>query len=398
MDKTLTVMTVAQVFAQCATPVVVLLGGIVGTQLAADPGLATLPIAFMIVGVAISTIPAALLMGRFGRKRCFLASALSASGACLLAAYAISVEGFWLFCCATFLIGSNNAFIQQYRFAVAETVPPERLGRSLSILMLAGVVAAWLGPWVAERLHAWSDWAEFSGSFVGISLLLALSVVVLAFYENQPLEIKTIDAPQRPLPMILLQPVFLLAASAGAVAYAVMSLIMTATPVSMHQIDHFNLSDTTWVIQSHVMAMFLPSLFSGVLIDRIGPIRVILLGLVLMFVCLGIASIDRQLLHYWTALVLLGVGWNFLFLGGTTLLTQTYVPAERFKVQAVNDFLVFSLQAMAALGSGYVLLSYGWQALIYVSLPLLVLMLVMLWRTQRRSNRSDPVQSAVGLK
>ena len=113
--------------------------------------------------------------------------------------------------------------------------------------------------------------------------------MVLAFYENQPLEIKTIDAPQRPLPMILLQPVFLLAASAGAVAYAVMSLIMTATPVSMHQIDHFNLSDTTWVIQSHVMAMFLPSLFSGVLIDRIGPIRVILLGLVLMFVCLGIA-------------------------------------------------------------------------------------------------------------
>ena len=385
MYKTLSVMTLAQVFAQCGAPIVVLLGGIVGAHLATDPGLATLPIAFMIVGVAVSAIPAALLMSRFGRKRCFLASAVSATGAGLLAAYAISIEAFWLFCAATFLIGSNNAFIQQYRFAVAETVPADKLGRSLSILMLAGVVAAWLGPWVAEWLHNWSEWGEFSGSFMGMSLLMSISVLVLAFYENVPLEIKVIDAPQRPLPTILAQPTFLLAASAGAVAYAMMSLIMTATPVSMHQIDHFNLSDTTWVIQSHVMAMFLPSLFSGLLIDRVGPTRVILLGLVLMVACLCVAYVDRHLLHYWISLVLLGIGWNFLFLGGTTLLTSTYQPAERFKVQALNDFLIFSLQAMAALGSGYILLSYGWHALLYVCMPLLLAMLVILWHTRGQS-------------
>jgi predicted MFS family arabinose efflux permease len=321
-------------------------------------------------------------MSRFGRKRGFMGSALSATLAGILAAYAISIEHFWLFCLATFLVGSNNAFVQQYRFAVAESVPAEKVAQAISVVMIAGVFAAWLGPEVAQRLHDWSAWGEFSGSFMGLSMLMAVALFWLSFYRDHVPTSIADDAPQRPLPEIISQPMFVLAVSAAAVAYGVMSLVMTATPVSMHSIDHFNLEDTTWVIQSHVMAMYLPALFSGMLVSRFGPARIILVGLVLMLGCLVVAFIDRQLMHYWSSLVLLGVGWNFLFLGGTTLLTRTYTTSERFKVQALNDALIFSIQAFGALGSGYVLLTFGWHTLLMVCLPMLVVLLLIVWLTQ----------------
>jgi predicted MFS family arabinose efflux permease len=374
----------AKEIAQCAPPMVILLGGIVGARLSSDPSLATLPIAVMICGTALSAIPAAMLMSRFGRKRGFMGSALSATLAGILAAYAISIEHFWLFCLATFLVGSNNAFVQQYRFAVAESVPAEKVAQAISVVMIAGVFAAWLGPEVAQRLHDWSAWGEFSGSFMGLSMLMAVALFWLSFYRDHAPTSIAADAPQRPLPEIISQPMFVLAVGAAAVAYGVMSLVMTATPVSMHSIDHFNLEDTTWVIQSHVMAMYLPALFSGMLVSRFGPARIILVGLVLMLGCLVVAFIDRQLMHYWSSLVLLGVGWNFLFLGGTTLLTHTYATSERFKVQALNDALIFSIQAFGALGSGYVLLTFGWHTLLLVCLPMLVVLLLIVWLTHAK--------------
>ncbi|MCB1644885.1 MAG: MFS transporter [Pseudomonadales bacterium] len=382
--RTLGILTIAQAFAQCAPPVVVLLGGIVGTRLAPDPSLATMPIAFMIVGTALSTVPAALLMQRLGRKTGFMLSACSATLAGVLAAFAISIAEFWLFCLATMMIGSNNAFVQQYRFAVAESVPDTRVGQSLSILMLAGVAAAWMGPEVAERLHDVGPWGEFSGSFLGISALMVIALIMLGLYENSDLPVPQATEAHRSMFEIASQPLFLLAAGSGVAAYAIMSLIMTATPVSMHTVDHFNLEDTTWVIQSHVMAMYLPSLFSGFLIQRFGGHQIVVLGLALMFACLLVGYIDRHLIHYWGSLVLLGVGWNFLFLGGTTLLTRTYRPEERFRVQAMNDFMVFSLQACAALGSGYILLGFGWNWLLGLSVPLLLILIVLFiaaWRT-----------------
>ncbi|MCA9905953.1 MAG: MFS transporter, partial [Anaerolineae bacterium] len=154
--------------------------------------------------------------------------------------------------------------------------------------------------------------------------------------------------------------------------WSVMSLIMTATPVSMHEIDRFDMNDTAWVIQSHIIAMYLPSVMSGFLVARFGSLNIIRAGLVLLFACLAVAWVDRHLMHYWWALVLLGVGWNFLFLGGTTLLTSSYRQSERFKVQAVNDFVVFSMQGLAALSSGMILLDFGWHYLLLVSLPLLL--------------------------
>ncbi len=380
MYRTLAVLFCAQAFSQSAAPIVVLLAGIVGVSMAPSPEYATLPVALMIVGTAATTVPAAMMMSRFGRKAGFVFGAGYAAGAGLLGAWAIFHDAFVPFCIATFFIGSHNAFVQQYRFAVAESVPAERTGKALSILMLAGVVAAMLGPEVATRLQSLGGWPQFTGSFIGLAMLMFGAMACLAFYEGStPMEEAADVAPPRPLGDFLKSPVFLLAVGAAVVGYAVMSFMMTATPVSMHTMDHFSLEDTTRVIQSHIVAMFLPSLAGAFLIDRYGPRKLISAGLVLLFVCLGIAAIDRTLLHYWFALVLLGVSWNFLFVGGTTLLTTCYQDNERYKVQAFNDFLVFSLQATAALGSGIVLANFGWDWIILLSLPWLVLLLPLMW-------------------
>jgi MFS family permease len=345
----------------------------------------------MIVGTATTTIPAALFMGKFGRKAGFMFAATYCFMAGLIGAYAINQESFVLFCMATFLVGSHNAFIQQYRFAVAESVPANKLGRSLSILMLAGVAAALMGPEAAQRLRAVSSMGEFAGSFLGLSSFMLVTLVMLSFYKNGSTTEVAVDEKSRDLRVIVQQPMFILAICSAVVAWSVMSLLMTATPVSMHTVDHFNLEDTAWVIQSHIVAMFLPSLFSGFLIDRFGAIKIIIAGLTLMFTCLFIAYMDRQLMHYWWALVLLGVGWNFLFLGGTTLLTQTYRPAERFRVQALNDFVVFSLQATAALGSGLILVQFGWDWLIGLSLPWLLILIAVLFYARNRIGVKDEV-------
>ncbi|MFP6808466.1 MAG: MFS transporter [Pseudomonadales bacterium] len=387
--RTLRILTIAAAFTQTGAPIVVLLGGIVGAAIAPSPGLATLPIAFMIIGTATTTIPAALFMGKFGRKAGFMFGASYACLAGFIGAYAIGVENFSLFCLSTYLVGSHNAFVQQYRFAVAESVPGDKVGKSLSILMLAGVAAALMGPEAAQRFREVSEMAEFAGSFLGLSGFMVIALVLLSFYRNMETNEDDSDEQQRALITIVRNPMFILAICSAVAAWCVMSLLMTATPVSMHTIDHFNLEDTAWVIQSHIIAMFLPSLFSGFLVDRFGPIKIIIAGLALLAACLLVAYLDRALMHYWWALVLLGVGWNFLFLGGTTLLTLTYRNSERFKVQALNDFIIFSMQATAALSSGYILMRFGWSWLVGLSLPWLVMLAVVLFISRNRISHEN---------
>lgn len=378
MPRTLLVLTAAACVAQTGAPMVVLLAGIVGAEIAPTRDLATLPVALMILGTAATTIPASFTMRRFGRKAGFMLAAGYAAGAGLLAAYAIVNLHFWLFCAATFLIGSHNAFVQQYRFAVAEAVPGHQMGRSLSVLMLAGVVAAYLGPRVAMEMQALIPEALYAGSFLGLSVLMGAALLVLSAYQGDSGAHRVDSSQGRSLSEIARQLDFKLAIAASVGAWSVMSLLMTATPVSMHTLDGFNMADTAWVIQSHIMAMFLPSLFSGILVDRFGPIRMIQLGAVVLCLCLMVALSDQQLMHYWWSLVLLGVGWNFMYLGGTTLLTKTYEAGEQFKVQACNDFIVFGMQAIAALSSGYLLLNLGWDWLIYLSLPMLMVPIVLM--------------------
>lgn len=380
----------AQSFGQTATPILVLLGGIVGARIAPDPSWATLPLAIMIIGVACATIPASLLMSRIGRKAGFLIGSGVAILAGLVAAWSIEVEMFLLFCLASFMIGNYAAFMQQFRFAVAESVPPDEVPKCLSFLMLAGIVAAILGPEVGNRFSRTEGLSDYVGSFLGVSVLMTVSfLILLIFFRNQEVDEASEEEPVRPLGEILAQPKLILAITSAVVGYTIMSLIMTATPVSMHEIDSHSLDDTTWVVQSHILAMYLPSLFSGFLIARFGVLRIIQSGFLIMLACVAVGWGEPMLMHYWWSMVLLGVGWNFLFLGGTTLLTQSYRSSEGFAVQAINDFLVFGLQAVGSLGAGVLLAVYGWNGVILFSAPwLLVLLSVYFFAVDHRAARA----------
>lgn len=380
-------LTLAQCFGGTAAPILVLLGGLVGAQIAPSPELATLPIAIQILGIASAAIPASLLMSRVGRKAGFLGATALAILAALLAAYAVSVESFGIFVAATYLVGIYIAFQQQFRFAAAESVSTSQVPRSLSILMLAGIVAAMLGPEVGRRFSSVDGLPLYAGSFIGLAVLLSVSfTILLLFYRGTVVEHSESDAIERPLGEILRQPKLILAVAAAAIAYSVMALVMTATPLSMHGLGDFSLDDTTTVIQSHILAMFLPSLFSGSLIARFGPVRIIMCGFLLMLVSILTGWGDPQFMHYWSSLVFLGLGWNFLFLGGTTLLTQCYRPSERFKVQALNDFLVFGMQGIGSLSAGVLLSAIGWNGVMLFALPAILLLIPALLLTRDALN------------
>ena len=356
-------------------PVIVLLGGIIGVDLAPSPVWSTLPMAMMILGTAVFTIPAALLMHVIGRRYGFMAGSVVAAGASALGVYAINAQSFLLFCSATFLIGSNMAFVQQYRFGAAESVPPEKVSRAVSLVLLGGIAAALIGPQIANQAKGLLTYGLYSGSFAVLSVLYLLNASVFLFFREPEPVSHADEGEHRRLRTVVRQPLYLTAVLAGMVSYGVMAFIMTATPISMHVIDKFSLDQTTWVIQSHILAMFVPSLFTGSLIARFGLSRIMSTGALLMTGCVATALFNRDFVHYWLGLVLLGIGWNFLFVGGTTLLTRTYRPGERFRAQAVNDFSVFGFQAAASLSAGTVIFAFGWEVMNAASLPVLIFVL-----------------------
>jgi len=382
--RTLFVLTLAQCFGQTTAPILVLLGGIVGAQIAPSIDWATLPIAIQIAGIASATIPASYLMSKVGRKTGFLVGTALAIFAALFAAWGVYKQSFAIFCIASFLIGNYIAFLQQFRFAVADSVPNQKIPICLSFLMLAGIVAAILGPEVGQRFSVIEGLPDYVGSFLGMAAMLTISfLILLTFYQNFTFEEQDQTSNVRPLGQIFRQPTLIIAIASAAIGYSVMSLVMTATPLSMHEMDHHSLSDTTRVIQSHILAMYVPSFFSGFLISWLGAKRIIQAGFALMVICILIGWGQPDLINYWGALVLLGVGWNFLFLGGTTLLTQSYRSSERFKVQAVNDFLVFGLQAIGSLSAGILLASIGWSGVMVFALPMLLLFVPVIFYTSK---------------
>ena len=369
----------AQSFGLTAAPILVLLGGIVGTQLAPQTDLATLPITFQIIGLASAAIPASMLMSKVGRRIGFLIGTALGLFAALLCAYAVWHESFYVFVLGTFLIGNYIAFLQQFRFAVAETVPKDKIPRSLSILMLAGIVAALLGPEVGQRYSAVDGLPLYVGSFLGLASLLTISLLILLlFYRDTNVVTEVSEGEIRPAQVIFKQPKLILAIVSAAMAYSIMSLIMTATPLSMHEIERYSLESTTRVLQSHILAMYAPSFFSGLLISKLGVFRVIKFGLAVMTLSIFVGSGEPGYIDYWVALIFLGIGWNFLYLGGTTLLTQCYRSSERFRVQAVNDFIVFGLQGFGSLGAGVLLASVGWNGLLTAAVPGLLILLIVI--------------------
>lgn len=383
-SRNVPILSISQALGMSGPPIIVLLGGIIASDLAPSPSWATLPISIMVTGVALSTIPAALLMKRIGRRRGFMAAAIVAGLAALLAAYAIARGSFVLFCAATLLIGANGAFVQQYRFAAAESVEARHAGRAVSFVLLGGILAGFLGPEVAKRTTDWLGAGKYAGSFVSLALLYATVAVLLSFLKDVIRQESQAAREERPLREIVVQPIYLVAVLAGAVAYGVMSFIMTATPVHLHMAQGYSLAQTAWVIQSHIIAMYLPSLFTAIVLERLGVLRVMVVGVVCMLACVTLAVISGQLIHFWGALVLLGVGWNFLFVGSTVLLTRSYRPSERFKTQATNDFAIFGIQAFTSLSAGTVLFHANWEILNLINLPFLLLTLVAVLLVRRQ--------------
>lgn len=365
----------AQMLGSSGLTVTVILGGIVAADIAPRPSMATVPISLAIVATALTTIPASLLMQRIGRRAGFIVGASIGLVGGLIAAQAVVRADFLMFCAATLLLGSSMAFTQQYRFAAAESAPPERLSQAISYVLIGALGAAIVNPQLALAARWLIPGTQYAGSFVAVSVLYAATIAVLSRLHVPPAfalrPTVASNAPRVPFAT----PQFRMAVFAGACAYAVMSFVMTAAPISMHHIDHHDVEATTWVVQSHVLAMYLPSLFTGHIIARFGERKVMIWGGALLATCAGVSLFGHQLMHYWLGLVTLGLGWNLLFVAGTTLLSRSVDPASRHRAQALNDFVVFGSQACASLLAGLAVQLIGWQALNLVTLPLLAAMI-----------------------
>lgn len=380
----------SQLIGALGSIVLVTLGGILGDQFASNPAWATLPPSMMVVGTALTTVPAALLMARIGRRRGFMLSALVGITGIGLVATSLLLRQFSLLCMGTMLYGVHLAFVQQYRFAAAESVSSARAGHAISLVLLGSIGGALVGPVIIRDGRDLVGAAPYLGTMFCLMFLLFVAVLLLSRFREMDTSAGTVGtAGGRSLGEIARQPGYLLAVVCACVGYGVMVYVMTATPLSMHVHEGFTIEQTSHVIRSHVIAMYAPSLVSGFLMARFGVRRVMVVGALLLLATIGVGFAGRALLHYQAALIALGVGWNFLYVGGTTLLTRTYTADERFKAQALNDLCVFALTASASLMSGQVLGRFGWSTLMISAVPPLVLALIALLAL-----RNLPVQSA----
>ncbi|ABL98893.1 MFS transporter [Shewanella amazonensis] len=381
-------LTLAQALSMSATPIMVLLGGLVGAKIAPTAQLATAPIAVMILGLATAVVPVGLLGRKYGRRRVFLLGSLLGTLAGLTAALGVYQNDFVTFCVGALLLGAAGAVVQQYRFAAMEAVDPVKAPRAASRVLLGGLVAALLGP---ELAVIGSDLIDnsYAGAFLLLSAIALCGGLVLLGYSNESQwqgdAGPAVSETERPLGELLSQSRLWVAIGGAAIGYGMMSLIMTATPLHMHHMEHHSLADTKWVIQSHIIAMYLPSFVSGALVARFGQGAMMMAGLGAYGATIILALSGSDLLNYWTALVLLGVGWNFLFVAGTSLLPSCYRGAERFRIQTFNDFAVFGFQAMASLGAGALLTGLGWQVLLVACLPFIGVQLMLLawWKLSK---------------
>ena len=371
--KNLTLLVVCQLISATGSISMVTLGGIIGSSLAASKAWATLPLSLMVVSIAATAIPATALMHRIGRSRGFALASLAAVVATLVGCVALYAASFWLFVLAAVLFGVNMAFTQQYRYAAAESVPARYVPRAISFVLVGSIGGAFLGPEVVIRAENLVPDVPHAGTMVVLAVLFFLQALLFLRLKNLVHESETaVEISDRPLKEIVLQPVYVVAVLGGAAGWGLMTLVMTATPLSMHVNDGFSLEATAGVIRAHVLGMYAPSLLSGFLIERFGVSRLMFTGALLLFGTSIVGLQGHTFMHYWWALVLLGVGWNFMYVGGTTMLTYTYSMAERFRAQAVNEFVVFGASATASLLAGTVMHFLGWFWLMWIPIPFLL--------------------------
>jgi predicted MFS family arabinose efflux permease len=379
-----------QALAMTSMGVLATTAAIIGNMLAANKSLSTLPVALQMTGMMCATIPAALLMGRIGRRGGFwTGAAIGASGG-VVAGSAVWAASFPLFCLGTFLIGSSNGFAQQYRFAAAELADEGFRSKAISLVLAGGVVSGVFGPEMARWSRDLFSPVLFAGCFAMIVALQICAAALLTIVRLPPPPPRgALRGSGRPLWQIVRQPLFVVALLCGMVGYGVMSLVMTATPIAMIGCG-FVFTDAAFVIQWHILGMYAPSFVTGHLIARVGLAPVLLTGAILLLACCGINLAGIAEGNFWAANLLLGVGWNFLFVGATTLLTRTYRPEERAKVQALNDFTIFGTSTLSAFSSGALLAGFGWPTVQMTVLPFVVVAAAAILWMRWSASRAEP--------
>lgn len=359
----------AQALFQTASVIVMTLSGLVGLQIAPDKSLATLPIALMMVAAAATMIPASMLMQRFGRQAGFLLGTTFGGLAGLTAAGAIWLGNFWLFVFANMLVGSYQAFAQYYRFAAADVASTDFKSRAISWVIAGGVVAAVAGPNIARITQGISA-TPFLTSYLALFGASVLALMLVTRLALPPLVVAEAHGPARPLLQIMRQPIFITALAGSAVGHSVMMMVMTATPLAMKACGYMQGASAS-VVQWHVLGMFLPSFFTGNLIRRFGVLPIMATGIALLGGHVLVALSGSEYLNFLSGLILLGAGWNFLYIGGTTLLTEAYTPSERGKTQAAHDFIVFGSASLASFVAGGLLNHGGWHSVNFTVMPFL---------------------------
>ena len=378
MNRNLFILILSQGFGFTAATVTVFISGIIGSDLSSIKTLSTLPPSIYVVGTAAATIFAAKIMSIIGRRLGFIFASVAGSISCLIGAYAIIIESFFIFCFAKFILGATMAFTHQYRFAAAESVEKEKAPKAISSLLLAGIVAAFLGIGLANYTKNFVSDYLYVGSYLTLAVLTLIPSFLLFFFKDIR-EISFVSNKEnnsRNYSEFFSDPKFLQAITSAAFAYAVMSFLMTATPISMHIVHQLSLEKTGIVLQFHVLAMFLPSLVTGNLIKKFGYSNMMYLGVLFYFFTILLSFFQPSFLNYFISLIFLGIGWNFLFISGTSLLVTTYKPEEKFKAQGFNDLLVFSSMALASLLAGILISVASWKTVNLFCIPFLILIIL----------------------
>ena len=386
MNKNLWLLTLSQIFSFSAAPVTVFLSGIIGSQISPLKSLATLPMSISVVGIAVGAIIATKMMSLIGRKYGFILAAIGNSLFSILAAYSIMNQNFIIFCFANFFLGIGMAFTHQYRFAAAESVEKSMAPKAISIILFGGIISAFLGPSFANYAKDLVTENLYVGSYLALALLTFIPAILFSFYESKAKIETNLEYTGRNYLELILQPRFIQAVTASAFGYAVMTFLMTATPISMHVMENMSLNKTGIVIQFHVASMFLPSLITGRLIKKFGHSNIIYAGLFLYSITLMASIFDQSFFNYIFALVFLGLGWNFLFISGTSLLVLTYKEEEKYKAQGLNDFMVYSIHAIGSLSAGVFITLTSWKTMNIMCIPFMIIIILTTIRADKLNN------------
>jgi MFS family permease len=394
-QRNVAVLATCQMLYNSGRSLLVATSPLIAYEIAPDKALSTVPISLAVIGTAAASIPASMLMQRIGRGPGFaVGSAVGVIGG-LGCIWGIYIEDFLTFCLGTLLFGLFSGFAQLYRFAAADVAAPAFKARAISLVLTGGLVAAFVGPELAKAGHTMIDGKPFMASYMFLVGLTVLSGLVVLAVDIPKLTPKEKQAGGRSIGQIMRQPVFIVATFCAMIGQAVMNLLMTSTPLAMHHAEHM-FSSTALVIEWHIFFMYAPGFFTGSIIKRIGVVPVIAIGIAIQAICVIIALSGQEVIHFWAAMALLGLGWNFAFTGSTNLLTEAHTPAERAKTQAATNFIIFSLVAIGSLSSGALMHAFGWTWVNLGALPLLLLSLAAaLWLgyQRRHSNAAIPPQS-----